>query len=373
MPGNKMKISLTMSRIIVGVLFVFSGLIKANDPYGLSYKMQEFFEAWGWNFLNDYTLWFSILMIAFEIIAGVSVLLGWAMRLFSWLLLVLIIFFSFLTAYALFSGKIKTCGCFGDCIPLTPNQSFTKDLILLGFILLIFVYRDKIKPFFNLRLSLGFLIFTAGLSFGFQWYVLQYLPVKDCLPYKRGNNIIDEMKVPANAVMPIIETQFVYEKGGKRFTFTSTFPEDLDTYRFVSRKDKIIKEGKNYEPPIKDFKLHTLSNVDTTEDILNHSGEYYFLFIKDFEGIHLNDKWLTHFSRIVQKLKDQQIPLYVITAQGDIANAFFNTGKNHFNITILTCDGTEIKTAARTKPCLFKMRGAVVENKWGKASLGSLF
>src|SRR6185503_12822134 len=104
-----MRILLNISRIIVGVLFIFSGLIKANDPLGLSYKMQEFFEVWGITFLNHYTLAFSVIMIAFEIIAGVAVLVGWQMRLFSWLLLLLIIFFTFLTGYALFSGKIKEC------------------------------------------------------------------------------------------------------------------------------------------------------------------------------------------------------------------------------------------------------------------------
>src|SRR5918993_2253302 len=102
-----MKTLLSISRFIVGVLFIFSGLIKANDPLGLRYKMQEFFEVWGMHAMHDYTLAFSILMIAFEIIAGVAVLVGWKMRLFSWLLLLLTIFFTFLTGYALFSGKIK--------------------------------------------------------------------------------------------------------------------------------------------------------------------------------------------------------------------------------------------------------------------------
>src|SRR3954468_9240530 len=103
-----MKTLLTIVRIVVGILFIFSGLIKANDPMGLSYKMQEFFEVWGLNFLDNYTLAFILIMNAFEIVAGVAVLVGWRMRLFSWLLLLLIIFFTFLTGYALFSGKIKT-------------------------------------------------------------------------------------------------------------------------------------------------------------------------------------------------------------------------------------------------------------------------
>src|SRR6201746_846788 len=131
-------------RWIVGLLFIFSGLVKANDPLGLSYKMQEFFEAWNWYFLNDYTLVFSLVMNVFEVLAGIAVIIGWRMKLFSWLLLLLIIFFSFLTGYALFSGKIKTCGCFGDCLPLTPAQSFTKDLILFVLILILFINRKKI-------------------------------------------------------------------------------------------------------------------------------------------------------------------------------------------------------------------------------------
>src|SRR3954471_7531855 len=144
-----MKKLLIVIRWIVGLLFIFSGLIKANDPLGLSYKMQEFFEVWGWHGLNDYTLALSVLMIAFEIIAGVAVLVGWQMKLFSWLLLLLTIFFTFLTGYALFSGKIRECGCFGDCIPLTADQSFIKDLVLLVLILLIFANRNKIKNYLS--------------------------------------------------------------------------------------------------------------------------------------------------------------------------------------------------------------------------------
>ena len=124
-----MKSIITFSRYIVGILFIFSGLVKANDPLGLAYKMQEFFEVWaqsGWvpglmHAMSDYALTFSVIMIAFEIVAGVAVLVGWKMRLFSWLLLLLIIFFTFLTGYAYLSGKFRSCGCFGDCIPITPK------------------------------------------------------------------------------------------------------------------------------------------------------------------------------------------------------------------------------------------------------------
>src|SRR5580700_7727481 len=141
-----MRFLVNVSRIIVGVLFIFSGLIKANDPLGLSYKTEEFFDVWHFHLLDHFTLIFSVVMIVFEIVAGVAILLGWRMKLFSWLLLLLILFFTFLTGYAYLSGKVKECGCFGNCIPLTAGESFTKDIVLLGLILFLFINRSKIKP-----------------------------------------------------------------------------------------------------------------------------------------------------------------------------------------------------------------------------------
>ena len=122
-----MKFIVNISRVLVGILFIFSGLVKANDPHGLSYKMQEFFEVWAndpslktfMHWLSLYALPFSIIMITLEIIVGVGILLGTWRKFFTTLLLILIIFFAFLTGYAVLSGKIATCGCFGDCIKLT--------------------------------------------------------------------------------------------------------------------------------------------------------------------------------------------------------------------------------------------------------------
>ena len=128
-----MKIFLNSIRIFVGVLFIFSGLVKGNDPLGLAYKMDEFYEVWigdlatssffmkesltsFFHFLGKHSLFLSVVMIAFEIIAGAALLLGWRMRLFSWLLLLLMIFFTFLTGYTFYTGKPTNCGCFGDCL-----------------------------------------------------------------------------------------------------------------------------------------------------------------------------------------------------------------------------------------------------------------
>src|SRR3982751_1900592 len=106
-----MKALTLIARIIVGVLFIFSGLVKANDPLGLSYKMQEFFEIWGITRFDHHTLWLSVSMNAFEIIAGFAILVGWRVALTSWLLLLLIIFFTFLTGYTYVTGQPVNCGC----------------------------------------------------------------------------------------------------------------------------------------------------------------------------------------------------------------------------------------------------------------------
>src|SRR5579872_963798 len=141
-----MKPLISLTRTLVGILFIFSGLVKADDPLGLGYKMQEFFEVWNFHWFDHVTLAFSLLMIVFEIVAGVALLLGWRIRLFSWLLLLLIIFFTFLTGYAYLSGKVRECGCFGNCIPLTAGESFAKDCILLVLIVFLFAVRDRIRP-----------------------------------------------------------------------------------------------------------------------------------------------------------------------------------------------------------------------------------
>ncbi len=178
-----MKILINLVRVIVGLLFIFSGLVKAIDPLGLSYKMQEFFELWGMTQFNQHTLWLSVVMIAFEIIAGAALLLGWQMKLFSWLLLLLILFFTFLTGYAYLSGKFKNCGCFGDCIPITPLTSFLKDIVLTALILFLFANRKKIQPIFSKKSNAVLILLVTVFSFGIQWYALTYLPPVDCLPW----------------------------------------------------------------------------------------------------------------------------------------------------------------------------------------------
>lgn len=359
-----MKTTLKVIRYIVGILFIFSGLIKANDPLGLSYKMQEFFEVWGWHGMNDYTLSLSVLMVAFEIIAGVAVLVGWRMKLFSWLLLLLIIFFTFLTGYAVLSGKIHTCGCFGDCIPLTAQTSFIKDLILLVLIVFLFLNRNKLDSAVSSSTSLVILLLATLFSFGVQWYVLKHLPILDCLPYKKGKNISEQMKVPAGAIQDSTVISFVYKKQGKEIEFTADqFPADFNDsiYQYVKRYDKVVRKG-NAEPAIKDFALQTIDGNDTTQAMLNTPGYQVWIFTW---GLEPTPSWQNDFTFLYAYLKQKGIPVSFITSNYGNINTWLNTIGIAHEVSLLKCDFVAIKTAARTNPTLYLLKQDTILGKWG--------
>jgi uncharacterized membrane protein YphA (DoxX/SURF4 family) len=361
-----MKTALKVTRVIVGVLFIFSGLIKANDPLGLSYKMQEFFEVWNFHLLDHYTLALSTLMIVAEIIAGVAVLLGWQMKIVGWFLLLLILFFSFLTGYAFLSGKIRECGCFGNCIPLTAKQSFIKDLFLLALIIYLFIHRKRIEPLVSNVTSWSAMIIVTVFSFSFQWFALQHMPVFDCLPFKRGANIEQQMKVAAGAVTDSTVITFVYSKNGKETEFTADrFPADFDdSYKFIRRYDRLVRKG-NAEPAIKDFVLINANGTDTTMDVLNQKGYKLFMFIRE-----LTDRrpaWDKEFGVIITYAKAKNIPVFYVTSDYDAVYSWLKELGLNPDGTVLKSDATAIKTAARTNPTLYLVKKSTILQKWSHA------
>jgi uncharacterized membrane protein YphA (DoxX/SURF4 family) len=382
-----MRSAVAIVRILVGILFIFSGIVKANDPLGLSYKMKEFFEKWNegleqgslffkdilinlFQFLHDHSLSLSVVMIAFEILAGIALLLGWRMKIFSWLLLLLILFFTFLTGYAYYSGKFTNCGCFGDCIPITPKTSFLKDIALTVLIIFLFVNRKKIRPYFSPNMNFGIMAAATVISFLLQWYVLSYLPLVDCLPFKKGNNISEKMKPPAGSVQDSFAIRFVYEKAGKQFEFSpAELPADLDSYTFKDRIDKLVRKG-NAEPPIKGFSLAGREFMDSTTgkekrndstDIILSEPYCLLLFCENF-STPVKD-WQNDFEQLKKVADQKNIPAYIVTAS--LHEAALALQKTPFsNMQVFECDFTAIRTAARTNPCLYLLKQGIVVNKW---------
>jgi uncharacterized membrane protein YphA (DoxX/SURF4 family) len=336
----------------VGLLFIFSGLIKANDPLGLSYKMQEFFDVWGINFLSDYTLAFALVMNTLEIVAGIALLIQFPYKQTLWLLLALIVFFTFLTGYAFLSGKIKTCGCFGDCIPLTPKTSFIKDILLLiSIIILLFNYK---KNKANTHKAVGILVLIisiVGVGYG-QNYVLHYLPLVDCLPYKTGNDIIEKMKKPAGAIADSVSIQMEFEKEGKLVSFDANhFPENFDsTFIYKNRKEVIISKGNGLQAAIAEFGLNTMNGQDSTQALFATPTPYVLVFAGKIEP---NIPWENLLATLHQKYK----LLYIVTADKQGLSGVLSKKS------ILIGDITMIKTAARVWPTIFVMNGSTIMQK----------
>jgi hypothetical protein len=336
----------------VGLLFIFSGLIKANDPLGLSYKMQEFFEVWGMIYFNDYTLALSLIMNTLEIVAGVALLIKFPYKQTLWLLLGLIVFFTFLTGYALFSGKIKTCGCFGDCIPLTPQTSFIKDIILFICIVILLFTQKKVKAIMHPGVGVSILLITTFLVGYGQKQALTHLPLIDCLSYKQGNDINEKMKIPDGAVSDSVTIMMEFEKEGKKYFFdANNFPTDFDsTYVYIDRKEVVVSKGNGLKAGIGDFTLTTLSGLDTTQKIFITPIPYVLVFAGYVDN---SIPW----NEMIVKLREKYKLIYVVTA--DKAGAIESLP----GVNVLIGDITMIKTAARVWPTIFVMNGSTIMQK----------
>lgn len=373
-----MKTAVHIVRVITGLLFIVSGLVKANDPLGLAYKMQEFFEIWNgdlassgfflkqaliatFRFFHAHALALSVMMIVLEVMTGIALIIGWQRKVVLPVLLLLMLFFTFLTAYAYASGKFKNCGCFGDCLPISPLASLVKDLVLLAAVAFLIAGRRHIRPVLPTRFQAALLAVLLLGTIGFQWYVLQYMPVVDCLPFKKGASITEGMKIPAHAVPDSFAIRFVYKKEGRQYEFSpAELPADLGTYEFVSRQDKLIRKG-NAEPPIKGFSLTGVTNTDSTQVVL--AQPYALLFFYDnTEGMPNSVK--NAFSRLYNEARLQRsVPVYFVTTYIDQAAESLKKQLID-NTAIFKIDHTAFRTAARTNPSIYLLKGGTIVNKW---------
>jgi hypothetical protein len=376
-----MRIATRIAQAFVGLLFIVSGLVKANDPLGLAYKMEEFFQLWidglksgqffaktplisFLSFLNEHTLFLSITMITLEIIAGVALLLGWRKKFILYLLLVLIIFFSFLTGYAYLSGKFTNCGCFGDCLPITPLTSFLKDLVLLALILLLLSGQKYIQPVLSKTARTAIVSVSLLLTLLLQWYVLKYLPLVDCLPMKKGNNLNVEIKPPKDAIPSVYETRLVYQnaktgelKNMSQDEFNNSKIWEDASWKWKETETKLLQKGTDI-PKLQNFSLKTLSGYDSTEAILNYPGYSVLYFVNPGENSNL-------FDRNYWNQEAKQLPVFVITS----APADFVSDTSGANYQVFTTDGTVFRIAARVNPTIYLLKQGTILNKWPLAKL----
>lgn len=242
-------------RIFVGILFIISGFIKLNDPVGFSFKLEEYFSQGVLDLpvFMPYALAISIIVVILEVLLGVMLILGFKVKFTLWSLLGMIVFFTFLTFYSAYFNKVTDCGCFGDAIKLTPWESFTKDVVLLVLIIVLFIGRKHILPLFRAFVT-KILVLVAIILCGFYAnYVLNHLPVIDFRPYEIGKNIEEGMSVPEDAPKAIFEYAWKFNKDGKEEVIITNGDYPTVDGEFIGVETEEIQKG--YEPPVHDFTI----------------------------------------------------------------------------------------------------------------------
>jgi len=263
-----MKYLVHISRILVGVLFIISGLIKLNDPLGFSFKLEEYFSpaVLDLPFLEPYALALALFVVILEVILGVTLLLGYRIRLTLWTLLATIVFFTFLTFYSAYYNKVTDCGCFGDAVKMTPWQSFSKDVFLLVLILILLAGEKFIKPRGTPRFRLGVTLTALIACILFGNHVLNHLPVVDFRPYHLGANIPESMTIPEDAPKAVYEYDWKFRVDGeeKIITTLGDYPQ-VDGEFIDLEGTREVQPG--YEPPIHDLTME-YDGVDLASAIL---------------------------------------------------------------------------------------------------------
>ena len=371
------KIALNFSRIFVGILFIFSGLIKANDPLGFGYKLQEYFDVFHMPWLSPFATGIAIALCVLEIVLGALLLFGFWSKKVTGGLLAIIIFFTFLTFVSAAFKVVTSCGCFGDAIPLTPWQSFSKDLVLLVLIVYLFLNRSKILPISTNegKQKIG-LIVVAALSILFSLYTYTYLPVLDFLPYKIGASLPDAMKIPEGA--PKDEYLIMYQLKNKK-TGEKKEMSDKDYLKTEIWKDnnweivgepvqKLIKKG--YEAKIKDLVISDASGVDYTKELIENP--YYNLLIVAYNLNETNEEAIGKLNAMTLDLTEQFNIRTVMLTSNSAQDAEAFSKRNKLFAEIFYADAVPLKSMVRASPGVVLLKNGVVINKWSYASMPSL-
>jgi uncharacterized membrane protein YphA (DoxX/SURF4 family) len=320
--------------------------------------------------LKNFSIYFSIIMCVLEVALGFAILIGWQARIMAWLILLLILFFTFLTGYSAYFNKVTDCGCFGDFIKLTPWTSFSKDLILLVFILVIFFRRKHIVPLFSPLFGLNAVLVVTIASSVFSIYCNTFLPAWDFLPYKAGNNIREMMTPPKGArLVAEYRTVLVYEKNGKRDSFTlENYPKD-GSWKFITSVNTLINPA--WKSEVHGFEIFTRddNNEHITDSLLNGKGYYILIVSTHFEEAHKNS-W-QYIKTLAEEAKKEGVRVYGVTASPLNDADTFTAGKQlpfRFN----NADETLLKTIVRSNPGVMLWHDGTIIDKWSCRSIPAM-
>ena len=341
--------------LLLGALFIFSGLIKLNDPVGTALKLEEYFEVFAVDFgsfflyFKDIARLLSIILSSLEVILGVALLLRWYLRPTLWILLVLLVFFTFLTFYSAAFNKVTDCGCFGDFIKLTPWTSFTKDLFLLVLWAVVFFNQRFLRhAFVQGTPGIMTMTFTSAISIGIGVRALGHLPYFDFLPYKVGNDIGKLMKPSAP-----LRYKYVMEKNGKTEDFTA-YPDSTWTYR------SMVALNPQDGPKITDFRVWNDAG-DYTPELLR--GNKLVLIIQNVDKADRDRYELINKLLSDAKTSRRTITPLIITSSSPAEFDVFRHNAN-FAVPFYYADATVLKSVIRSNPGFVLLKDGVVRGKY---------
>ena len=355
--------SLWLSRIIFGIVFIFSGFVKAIDPLGSVYKFQDYFLAFDVSWMFPLALPLAILLSGLEFLIGVTILLGLKMRFSAWGALIFMVIFTPLTLYIAIYNPVSDCGCFGDALIITNWSTFYKNIILLAASVLIFIYRKHFRPLWSEKMDSYLTLFVAVFIILVSVYCLRNLPVIDFRPWKTGNNI-NELIVPEPE---IADTYLIYrnkETGETREYPANDYPWDdpewLANWEFIDQKRVVTQEFR--EAPISNFSIQDEYGDDYTESYITNP-DYQFLVI----AYDLN--------RTRQSAFEQKINEFAAQAEQDAVSLIVLTGSSFTNIDLFRhevqaaypfyqSDEIALKTIIRSNPGLVLIKDGIVVAKW---------
>ncbi|WP_436515023.1 BT_3928 family protein [Ekhidna sp. To15] len=346
-----MKIIKEFARYAVGALFIFSGIIKVNDPVGTAIKLEEYFQVFASDIAPFFelfvpaALFLSVVLSVLEVVLGIALIIGYRMKLTSWVLLAMIVFFTFLTFYSAYFNKVTDCGCFGDAIKLTPWQSFYKDIVLLVLIAVIFWKRDSYMPMLSMKLSE---IKIAGSIFFFVFiaiYAIQHLPFIDFRAYKVGNHLPTLMQNSAP-----LKYVYIMEKDGETFEF-ETFPSE-EGYEYVEAR----LTNPDAAAKITDLNVWQ-GDSDYTDELL--SGTKLVIIIHQVEKTSLEK--IDRLRNLT--FENPRFDTWVLTSSGyEKFEAFRHA--NQLAAPYYFADATVLKTMVRSNPGVVLLKDGVVIAKW---------
>ena len=353
-----MKVLVGVSRIFVGVLFIISGLIKLNDPVGFSFKLGDYFapEVLNLPFLEPYALVIAVLVVILEVLLGVMLIVGYAKKFTLWSLLLMIVFFTFLTFYSAYFNKVTDCGCFGDALKLTPWESFSKDVVLLVLILVLYKGSRYIQPFFSKGVRMFTFFISLILCLWLGLHVLEHLPVIDFRAYKVGTNITKGMQTPANAPRAVYQYNWSFDVNGQQKTVINRGEDPKIDGTLLGVETSVLQKG--YEPPIHDFSIER-DGTDYTTQMLEE--EHLLVVIAYNLNVAQNEGFIA-----IKEATDSALEKGY-TVIGISASSTPETeklaAKYDLDFKFYFCDMTALKTIIRSNPSIMSLEKGTILQK----------